>query len=584
MFQNNTIISQDVVDKMIHILSQHFPEIKTLNPNSNYCIAGGAVYSAFIEAIQLDLTTSYKDLDVFVYREPQQDNDDPHIARKPSNDITTIYSGSFLECRMTSIPKNHYSIMTSTTVNKINTIEIDTNRHSPCDFANMVIGSFDINNVQIALYANFLNVYSVVVSDAFIDFFNDHTLRATNYYTGAHTAVRLVRKAKQLKLNVDQQSLDHCLIGIDIVNHIEHLRRTQMNIERRGTPGWMMAANYQNETKQLGLPIEFEQIECNKAEQTFYLGIPKTTTQHVLSNRLKDFITEHISALGVTEGLDKALNLLKHPTQNLENVINTSALSHVFMHIFVNGTELFSQDHWSKQELLFLDEALTILSINHFAAALERIKEKDGLLNWLEILLKRKFNQRSIDPFTRELQCLQDINEIQVFVNLSETQIENLITTNRLAALEPHPFLSGLYSENVTVLDNKQAHEKIEALDDLWLSNHTSLNHKSTYTIFVYHHADKQHLLSIDNETIKFHRCNTSRYGTVSMIDGQFTLITSDVVDKQNLPSKANAAINLAINQINLTQSAMCELSPCHQLHQIHRIKGENYPPNHIPF
>lgn len=199
-------------------------------------IAGQAVASAIYEIAGVDAAPSYNDLDVFYIVDTQRTNLGSNEFNKGRHFKTTrpskrigVAGSSILSTG--SISKNSYEVVSCDYDGEKNYIGI----HLAKDYggikvdeelASTIIKGFDINCCQAAMN---LSTKEVVWTPEFENFLYHKQLRAVSYLTCQHTAVRLVRKAKELTF---------ATLDLDIEMYkIQTARKVMMSIQEARSEG-----------------------------------------------------------------------------------------------------------------------------------------------------------------------------------------------------------------------------------------------------------------------------------------------------------------------------------------------------------
>lgn len=170
-------------------------------------MAGQAVASALYEVIGSPIQGRYKDLDVFravdnvpgFGAEPSKSGMGANLNRSTFIGGKTSESSFIDQLKTGPFSKNSYSILHSAEDpdnSMINNIFLFASNKNSIDIADTVIGSFDINAVQVAINPA---TQTVSWTQEFQDFLHDRQLKASWCGTPIHTSVRLLDKARDMQ-------------------------------------------------------------------------------------------------------------------------------------------------------------------------------------------------------------------------------------------------------------------------------------------------------------------------------------------------------------------------------------------------
>jgi hypothetical protein len=174
-------------------LNDHFPLPKT------GIVAGQAVAQAYFDALDIDITTRYKDLDYFV--KTNESNTRLGLMRGTETEISSKWcsgAGEVLEV----LDKAGYLIVLAdyNIDTKINRVEIE---FSGEESVMTILQGFDINSCAIGLD---LDTEEVVIHPAFLDFVNSRELKLTSIHTPISSFIRMLQKTQYINatLNMDK--------------------------------------------------------------------------------------------------------------------------------------------------------------------------------------------------------------------------------------------------------------------------------------------------------------------------------------------------------------------------------------------
>jgi hypothetical protein len=199
-------------------------------------IAGQAVASAIYEIVGVDVAPSYNDLDVFYIENAERSNLGSNEFNKGRHFKTTrpskrigVPGSNMLSAG--SISKNSYEVVSCGYDGEKNYIGIHLSKDYGGirvveELASTIIKGFDINCCQAGIN---LSTKEVVWTPEFENFLYHKQLRAVSYLTCQHTAVRLVRKAKELNF---------ATLDLDVEMYkIQTARKVMMSIQEARSEG-----------------------------------------------------------------------------------------------------------------------------------------------------------------------------------------------------------------------------------------------------------------------------------------------------------------------------------------------------------
>lgn len=160
-------------------------------------IAGGALANLMWEEVS-GTPAIINDIDVFVFKDEKEKDT---IFQYKDADVEYIESYKFIT-RYVHI-KNSYQISKTLNEGAFNYIEYHSSE--PCP--EMILDSFDINCTGVGFSIEENKFY---VKKEFIEFLKTGDLKIINLTTPAHTAIRIVKKADELKARYEDFELDMC--------------------------------------------------------------------------------------------------------------------------------------------------------------------------------------------------------------------------------------------------------------------------------------------------------------------------------------------------------------------------------------
>lgn len=175
--------------KVIHQLKSDFDL-----PNSGF-LAGGAIANLIWEFVSGNKAV-INDIDIFLFEGERRLNKENRLYEFEKKEAI-YYDDSYGGINWRNKVNEYYEISESRTNGKINEISYVSNTSDP----NLIIESFDLNCVQIGYSIEEDKFYW---TKNFERFLKSGKLKLVNLITPAHTALRIVKKSKELNAGFDQ--------------------------------------------------------------------------------------------------------------------------------------------------------------------------------------------------------------------------------------------------------------------------------------------------------------------------------------------------------------------------------------------
>jgi hypothetical protein len=165
-------------------------------------IAGGSISNLIWEEVS-GTKAIINDIDVFLFdgllESYNEDKKEYFFSFK--EDEENVWYDDYSGLRFIDRAKNYYSICESTTEGIFNYVSYKSNTHNP----EIIIKSFDINCTAIGYSIEEDKFYW---TPEFEKFLNTSKLKITNLKTPCHTAIRIVKKSEELKVDLDLFELE----------------------------------------------------------------------------------------------------------------------------------------------------------------------------------------------------------------------------------------------------------------------------------------------------------------------------------------------------------------------------------------
>ncbi|EGQ9284629.1 hypothetical protein F7U66_01980 [Vibrio parahaemolyticus] len=385
-------ITHQTAGKVLDILKREFEHV----PKEGI-IAGGAVASALFEALEIPVARRYNDLDVFI---PTKETTESFVTYKLSNQPTPYQtSPSMVECQFGAISKESYSILSTKMKGKINEIFIRINGENYYEVAETIINAFDLNCVQAAITLNNGSA-SITVTDDFCEFLNHQTIKPTNFFTGAHTLVRMLNKAEQQDLSIDDEAIDNLLCSISLANHHAQICYENNFLNEPALSGWLMADAYKEKmlkvAKSHNLPVELVKLPMSRDDKEFTLFKPVVTRT---SSKAKQLIEIHDRSHNPRSGrlvrthLHTVLNLLHKDVPRDLPLSRNHKINQILLATAAIDSELWNQE--------------TVESLNH----LNNVLNSQQIYQVATISDDNKVNQIWISKVREILDIVADAGE-----------------------------------------------------------------------------------------------------------------------------------------------------------------------------
>jgi hypothetical protein len=160
-------------------------------------IAGGSISNLIWEEVS-GTKAIINDIDVFLFdgllENYNEDKKEYYFSFK--EDEENVWYDDYAGLRFIDRAKNYYSISESTTEGIFNYVSYKSNTHSP----EIIIKSFDINCTAVGYSIEEDKFYW---TPDFEKFLKTSELKISNLKTPCHTAIRIVKKAEELGVNLD---------------------------------------------------------------------------------------------------------------------------------------------------------------------------------------------------------------------------------------------------------------------------------------------------------------------------------------------------------------------------------------------
>jgi hypothetical protein len=165
-------------------------------------IAGGSISNLIWEEVS-GTKAIINDIDVFLFDGllESYNEDRKEYLYSFKEDEENVWYDDYSGLRFIDRAKNYYSICESTTDGIFNYVSYKSNTHNP----EIIIKSFDINCTAIGYSIEEDKFYW---TPEFEKFLNTGELKITNLKTPCHTAIRIVKKSEELKVDLDLFELE----------------------------------------------------------------------------------------------------------------------------------------------------------------------------------------------------------------------------------------------------------------------------------------------------------------------------------------------------------------------------------------
>lgn len=165
-------------------------------------IAGGSISNLIWEEVS-GTKAIINDIDVFLFDGllENYNEDRKEYLYSFKEDEENVWYDDYSGLRFIDRAKNYYSICESTTDGIFNYVSYKSNTHNP----EIIIKSFDINCTAIGYSIEEDKFYW---TPEFEKFLNTGKLQINNLKTPCHTAIRIVKKAEELKVDLDLFELE----------------------------------------------------------------------------------------------------------------------------------------------------------------------------------------------------------------------------------------------------------------------------------------------------------------------------------------------------------------------------------------
>ena len=165
-------------------------------------IAGGSISNLIWEEVS-GTKAIINDIDVFLFDGllENYNEDRREYLYSFKEDEENVWYDDYSGLRFIDRAKNYYSICESTTEGIFNYVSYKSNTHNP----EIIIKSFDINCTAVGYSIEEDRFYW---TPEFEKFLNKGKLQITNLKTPCHTAIRIVKKSEELKVDLDLFELE----------------------------------------------------------------------------------------------------------------------------------------------------------------------------------------------------------------------------------------------------------------------------------------------------------------------------------------------------------------------------------------
>ena len=165
-------------------------------------IAGGSISNLIWEEVS-GTKAIINDIDVFLFDGllESYNEDRKEYLYSFKEDEENVWYDDYSGLRFIDKAKNYYSICESTTDGIFNYVSYKSNTHNP----EIIIKSFDINCTAIGYSIEEDKFYWTPEFEKFLD---TGKLQITNLKTPCHTAIRIVKKSEELKVDLDLFELE----------------------------------------------------------------------------------------------------------------------------------------------------------------------------------------------------------------------------------------------------------------------------------------------------------------------------------------------------------------------------------------
>lgn len=169
-------------------------------PQSGF-IAGGSIANIVWELVS-GKKAVVNDIDVFIFSGliSEIDTNDKKSLFKYQEKESKFWE-DYTGMRYSSITKDFYTIESSKHEGMFNKVEYKSNKPD----TDIILRSFDINSTKVGYSIEEDKVYW---TSEFEDFLNNGDLKVCNLMTPSHTAIRIVKKRKELDCKLDEFELD----------------------------------------------------------------------------------------------------------------------------------------------------------------------------------------------------------------------------------------------------------------------------------------------------------------------------------------------------------------------------------------
>ena len=163
-------------------------------------VAGGSIANIIWELVSGNKAV-VNDIDIFVFEKEldKVDKETESLFKYEEKDVQ--YYEDYTGMCFTSYTKDFYTISESTRNDIFNEITYQANTSDP----SVILKSFDINATRVGYSIEQDKIYW---DKEFEDFLNTGKLKVSNLMTPSHTAIRIVKKSKELNIKLDTFELD----------------------------------------------------------------------------------------------------------------------------------------------------------------------------------------------------------------------------------------------------------------------------------------------------------------------------------------------------------------------------------------
>ena len=159
-------------------------------------LAGGSIANIVWELVSGNKAV-VSDIDIFIFDSLEESVDSSRDTLFNYQEKETKYYEDYTGMCFNTYTKDFYSIVESEKEGIFNNIRYKSNTQDP----SLIIKSFDINSTRIGYSIEKDEIYW---TSEFEDFLKTGELKVTNLMTPSHTAIRIVKKSKDLNVKLDE--------------------------------------------------------------------------------------------------------------------------------------------------------------------------------------------------------------------------------------------------------------------------------------------------------------------------------------------------------------------------------------------